>query len=104
MDFADINCYLDDNEYKHNIRINFNGKGRTALKVLFFDKKPVKKYLLPFKSEWCLLMSEFLQLKTQVKSRGSDHPFGYRYRNFSINTVLEYFNLTDEYNHAIEFF
>ncbi len=103
IDFSDIVCSLDDYA-KPQVCINFNGKNRTPLRALFDAKGQPKKYIIPFKSEYELLVSEFLQLKTTTKSKTSKHPFTYRYRNFKLIDILQYIRKDEIYNLAEEFF
>ena len=97
FDFSDI-CF---NEHKE-VYINFNSP-KMPLKLLFNAKKAPKKYIIPFKSEYELLLAEFLQLKTKAHSRTTEHPFNYRYRNFKLETLLDYLHLTEKYKSAGEF-
>ena len=67
IDFSDINCSIDKNS-NQIITINFTGGlNRTSLNELF-PKKGIKKYILPLKGEYQLLIAEFLQTKTKIKS------------------------------------
>ena len=102
IDFANIVCSLDENS-DYIVQINFaRNKKNLSFKNLFPSKNTVKKYLLPLKSEYQLLISEFLQMKT--KMIGKNHPYTYRYRNFKLRDILDYVGLLDEYNLAGEFF
>lgn len=104
FNFSDIECYLENGE--EQVKINFKGSDyHMPLSILFSPKNELKsnpkKYIIPFRSQYELLISEFLQLKTTVKSQ-NDHPFLYRYRNFTLDSILEYTGLLERYKIAEE--
>ena len=99
--------------YPNKVEIDFNkitAYGTTLTQLLSTismtgnkEIQPQKKYVTPLKSEYALLMYDFMRRRVQQRTKASqkdNHPFNFCYRNFTLEDVLKYFNLWEQYQNA----